>query len=81
MDYVENNTMDNQEVTISQKRLEELQRYEAAVQTLAADLDRDGAGMVSDIQRGDRFALVIRYRSLVRDKLREQDKVIKQLLE
>lgn len=60
------------EVVLDKSRVAELERHEAAVLALVADLEHDGSAMLSDIQRGDRFALVRRYRAIVRAKLDAQ---------
>jgi hypothetical protein len=65
-------TGNNDELDALRARVAELEPYEAAVATLAADMDRDGAVLLSDIRRGDRFCLARRFRSVVRAKLEAQ---------
>lgn len=62
----------NTELEILRARVAELEPYEAAVTSLAADMDRDGAVLLSDIKR-DRFALVKRFRAVVKAKLKAQE--------
>lgn len=61
----------NEEIEQLRKRIAELEPYEAAVITLAADMDRDGAALLSDIKR-DRFALAKRFRAVLKAKLQAQ---------
>jgi hypothetical protein len=68
----EMSTEQSEEFVDPQARITELERYEAAVLALVADMDRDGGALLSDIQRGDRFALVRRFRAVVRAKLAAQ---------
>lgn len=66
----------NNELEQLRARVAELEQFEAAVTTLAADMDRDGAALLSDITR-DRFALLKRFRAVVKAKLKAQQEANK----
>ena len=62
----------NNELEQLRKRIAELEPFEAAVTTLAADMDRDGSVLLSDIKH-DRFALTKRFRAVIKAKLKAQE--------
>lgn len=63
------------EISTLQARVKELEMFESVVRAVAVDMERDGIVMLADIENGDKFALVKRFRAIMRAKLKAQAEV------